>query len=264
MIQVSVSMHVRRQDDRAQRRRDRECREQAAGQRIGIGPRHRPEDVAFDAAQGEQRQERRDDDGGGKEDRPRHVGGGREDGMALHAHGGVVGDMALLGFRKRGGLRQPAEDRLHHDHGGVHDQPEIDGADRQQVGGFAAQHQNDDGEKQREGNGGADDQRASEIAEENPLQQHDQENADHHVVQHGRGRDVDQILAVVDALDVHAGRQDAGIVDRCHQLLRRAGWSASFARRGASARCPARCRRPDRGRRCRAAVSRRRSRWRYP
>ena len=69
-------VHMRRQDDRAQRRRDREGREQAAGQRIGIGPRHRPEDIALDAAQGEQRQERRDDDGGGKEDRARHVGGG--------------------------------------------------------------------------------------------------------------------------------------------------------------------------------------------
>ena len=93
--------------------------------------------------------------------------------------------MALLGLRKRGGLRQPAEDRLHHDHGGIDDQPEIDGADRQQVGGFAAQHQDDDGKEQRERNGRADDQRAAQIAEEYPLQQHDQEDADHHVVQHG-------------------------------------------------------------------------------
>ena len=52
-----------------------------------------------------------------------------------------------------------------------------------------------------------------------PLQQHDQQNADHHVVQHGAGRDVDQVLAVVDALDVHAGRQDAGVVDAFDQLL---------------------------------------------
>src|SRR5450631_2415254 len=139
--------------------------------------------------------------------------------MALHAHGGVERDMALLGFGKRRGLRQPAEDRFHHDHGGVHDQPEIDRADRQQIGGFAAQYQNDHGEKQRERNGGADDQGAAQIAQKNPLQQHDQQNAYHHVVQHGRGGDVDQILAVVDALDVHAGRQDAGIVDRGHQLF---------------------------------------------
>src|ERR1700681_3928799 len=127
--------------------------------------------------------------------------------------------MALLGFRKRGGLRQPAEDRFHHDHGGIHDQPEIDRADRQQIGGFAAQHQDDHGEKQRERNGGAGDQGAGEIAEENPLQQYDQENAYHHVVQHGRGGDVDQVLAVVDPLDPHARRQDTGVIDRGDELL---------------------------------------------
>ncbi len=90
--------------------------------------------------------------------------------MAFHAHGSVGRDKALLGFRKRGGLRQPAENRLHQDHGGVHDQPEIDGADREQVGGFPAQHQDDDREKQRERNGRTNDQRAAQIAEENPLQ----------------------------------------------------------------------------------------------
>src|SRR6266851_4562747 len=127
--------------------------------------------------------------------------------------------MALLGFRKRGGLRQPAEDRFHQDHGGVNDQPEIDRADREQIGGFPAQYQNDNGEKQRERDGGADDQRAAQVAQENPLNQHDQKNAEHHVVQHGRGGDVDQILAVVDALDPDARRQDAGVVDRVDELL---------------------------------------------
>src|SRR6185369_2152318 len=121
--------------------------------------------------------------------------------------------------RQRGGLRQPPEDRLHHDHGGVDDQAEIDRADRQQIGGFAAQHQDDDGEEQRERYRRADDQRAAQIAEEYPLQQHDQDDADHHVVQHGVGGDVDQILAVVDPLDLHAGRQDRGIVDVVDQLL---------------------------------------------
>src|SRR5258705_7396202 len=139
--------------------------------------------------------------------------------MALHAHRGLVGNMAFLGFGKRRGLRQPPEDRFHHDHGGDHDQSEIDRADRQEIGGFPAQHQDDDGEEQRERYRRPDDQRAAQIAEEYPLQQYDQENADHHVVQHGRGRDVDQVLAVVDALDVHARRQDAGTVDIGDELL---------------------------------------------
>ena len=38
-------------------------------------------------------------------------------------------------------------------------------------------------------------------------------------MQHGCGRDVDQILAVIDTLDMHTGRQDAGAVNRCHELL---------------------------------------------
>ena len=91
-------LHVRRQNDRTQRRRHRKGRKQAAGQRIGVGPRHRSEDVAFDAAQREQRQKRRDNDGCRKKDRARHVCGGGQNGMALHAHRRVVGDMALLGF----------------------------------------------------------------------------------------------------------------------------------------------------------------------
>ena len=109
------------------------------------------------------------------------------------------------------GLRQPAEDRLHHDDGGVDDQAEIDRADRQQIGGFAAQHQDDHGEEQRERDRRADDQRAAEVAEEYPLQQHDQEDPDHHVVQHGVGGDVDQVLAVVDPLD--AARRAAGSLE---------------------------------------------------
>ena len=38
-------------------------------------------------------------------------------------------------------------------------------------------------------------------------------------MQHGVGGDVDQVLAVVDALDPHARRQDAGIVDAGDELL---------------------------------------------
>ena len=48
-----------RQQQRTQRRRDREGGDQAAGDGIGIGLRHRAEDVAFDAGQREQRHEAR-------------------------------------------------------------------------------------------------------------------------------------------------------------------------------------------------------------
>ena len=65
----------------------------------------------------------------------------------------------------------------------------------------------------REGNGGRHDQRAAQVAQEQPLDEEDQHHAHHHVVQHGVGGDVDQDAAVVDALDAHAGRQQVGAVD---------------------------------------------------
>ena len=73
--------------------------------------------------------------------------------------------------------------------------------------------------KQREGNGGRDDQRAAQVAQEQPLDQEHQADAHHHVVQHGAGRHVDQDAAVVDALDAHAGRQQVGAVDAVDLLL---------------------------------------------
>ncbi len=210
-------LDMRGQDDRGQCGRDGERRKEPTGERIGIGAGHRPEDVALDPGQREQRQEGRNDDRRGEEDRTRDVGGRAEDSVALHAEQRLVGHM--LGFRDRRRLRQAAEDRLHHDDGGIDDQAEIDRADRQQVRRFPAQHQDDDGEEQRERNGGADDQRAAQIAEEDPLQQHDQQYADHHVVQHGVGGELDQVAAIVDALDAHAGRQNAGIVDGLNELV---------------------------------------------
>ncbi len=64
-----------------------------------------------------------------------------------------------------------------------------------------AQYQDDDGEEQRKRDRGAHDDGTTQIAEEHPLQQHDQQDADDHVVQHGVRRGVDQVLAIVDALD---------------------------------------------------------------
>ena len=62
-------LDVRGKNDRAQRRSNRKGREQPTRQGIGIGLGHRAEDVAFDTAQREQRQERRNDDRRREEDR---------------------------------------------------------------------------------------------------------------------------------------------------------------------------------------------------
>src|SRR5215475_10319264 len=99
-------------------------------------------------------------------------------------------------------MSKPAEDALDHDHGGIDNQAKIDRADRQKVGGFAAHHDYTDGEKQRERNGRADDDGAAQVAEEHPLQQEDQPDPEHHVVEDRPSRDVDELLAIVDALDL--------------------------------------------------------------
>ncbi len=206
-------LHVLGQYQRAQRRRDGERRDQAAGQRIRIGLRHRAEDVAFDAAQREQRDEARDDDAGGKEYRAVDVGRGVEDREPLAVQAGRRKRPDRFLGRFVAVPAQPAEDALDHDDGGIDDQAEVDRSHRKQIGGLAAYDQDADGHEQRERDGHADDHGAAKVAEKRPLQEEDQPDADDHVVKHGRRRDVDQVLAVVDALDPHAGGQEIARVD---------------------------------------------------
>ncbi len=116
-------------------------------------------------------------------------------------------------------MRKAAEDAFDHDHGGIDNQAKVDGADRQEICGFAAHHQDADGEKQRERNRRADDDGAAQIAKKHPLQQEDQPDPEHHVVEDRPGRDVDELLAIVDALDPHAGRKNVAVVDALDLLL---------------------------------------------
>ena len=125
-------LDMRRQQNRRQHRCYREGRDDGAEQRIGVGPRHRPEDLAFHALHREQRQKRCDGDDDRKEDRLVDLDRAGQDPASLSlslgsrsggSRGVVMGDLA--------------EDIFHHDHGAVDDDAEIDGADRQQVRGLA-------------------------------------------------------------------------------------------------------------------------------
>jgi hypothetical protein len=90
-----------------------------------------------------------------------------------------------------------AEDILDHDHRGIDDDAEVDRAERQQVGVLALQHQDDDGEEQRERNVDADDDGAAQIAEEDPLDEEDQHAAEDQIVQDRMRGDPDQRTAIV-------------------------------------------------------------------
>ena len=59
------------------------------------------------------------------------------------------------------------------------------------------QHQDDDAEEQRERDVDADDDRAAQIAEEDPLDQKNQQTAEDEIVQNRMGRDVDERGAIV-------------------------------------------------------------------
>ena len=67
------------------------------------------------------------------------------------------------------------ENILHQDHGRIYDDAEIHRAHGEQVGTFALNDQKNGGEEQRERDIQSHDGRATEIAEENPLDQEDQQ-----------------------------------------------------------------------------------------
>ncbi len=78
-----------------------------------------------------------------------------------------------------------------------------------------AQHQDDDAEEQRERDVNADDDRAAQIAEKDPLDHEDQQTAEDEVVQHGLGGDGHQDGAVVERHQLDAGRQRSVGIDLC-------------------------------------------------
>ena len=154
------------QNQRAQCRRHGERRDQAAGERISISLRHRPEDVPLDAAEREQRNEARNDDTGGEEDRAIYVRRRVEDREPLAVQAGRRQRPHSFGrCLPIAVAAEPTEYALDHDDGCIDDQPEVDGAHGEKIRPLAADHQDAHGKKQRERNRHADDDGAAQIAE---------------------------------------------------------------------------------------------------
>src|SRR6185369_13737879 len=200
-------VHLLGQQQRRHHRRHGERGDHRAEQGVGVGTRHRAENLTLDALHGEQRDEGGDGDDHREEDGFVDFDCCREDAVQPVAHAGVFIRMA------RRMMGEVAEDVLHHDHGAVDDNAEIDGADRQQVGGVAAHHRNQHGEEQRHGNSRGHNQRAAQVAEEYPLDHEDQRDAEQHVVHHRAHGDGDEIAAIVERVDLDARRQAAVGVD---------------------------------------------------
>ncbi len=167
-------------------------------QREAVGSRHRTEDLAFDALHGEQRNERRDRDRGGKEDRlvdlqragqdhPQPIGpaaappdrrswSDRRPSVPRRAARSSRCRSAGLAwkFRKMFSTRITAESTM---------MPKSTAPTDSRLASSPGQHQDDDGEEQRERNVDADDDGAAQIAEKDPLDEKDQQTAEDEIVQ---------------------------------------------------------------------------------
>src|SRR6516162_44667 len=116
--------HAVVEQKRTEGRHDRKRSEQRAGERIGVGLRHRAENVALDPAQREQRNEADYYDSGGKEDRSVDLGRRPEDRCEFspkaerrRSRGGPIEGRAF---------RKVSKDVLHHNDTSVDDETEID------------------------------------------------------------------------------------------------------------------------------------------
>mmetsp|Transcript_5519 Transcript_5519/g.13306 ORF Transcript_5519/g.13306 Transcript_5519/m.13306 type:complete len:1095 (-) Transcript_5519:4456-7740(-) len=220
--------HPARQQIGHQHRRHREGGQQGAGQRIAIGAGHGAKDLALDPRHQEQRGEGRNGDEGREQDGVVHLQRAHEDhAQALGPAQRRVGVPAMRSARHRTQGLHPlpwwrlevAVDVLDQDDRRVDDDAEVHRAQRQQIGGFPTQHQHDDAEAQCERDVDADDDRAAQVAQEDPLDEENQHASEHQVVDHGVCGDIDQRRAVVIGLQAHALRQAAVAVHRVDRRL---------------------------------------------
>ena len=112
-------------------------------------------------------------------------------------------------------MRQHPHDVLDHHHGAFHDHAEVERAQRQQIRRNVPQVEADGGEQQRERNGQRDDQRAADIAQEDEQDHRNQDDAFGQVVHHRAGGQMQEVAAVEERNDLHAGRKNV-IVQLLH------------------------------------------------
>ena len=131
---------------------------QSTYQRIAYGIGHRREQFLFDMLEGKQRQVGGDNDKGGEEDGTCHLRSASQDGV-LGQH--LVGmPFAFL------------QDGLHHHDGTVHQDTEVDGTQRKQIGRNIGDVHQDKGYQQGEGNGECHQQSAAPVAQEENQYEH--------------------------------------------------------------------------------------------
>ena len=165
-----------------QPRNQQQGHQQRTEQGESHGKSHRREQPVLDALEREQRQVGGDDHQDAEEDRPRHLERGVEQ----------------VTRRQRAfciGLAHP-QDVFHHDDGAVHDDAEVDGAQRQQVGRHLEVVHKDERAEQRNRDRDRHDQRGTRRAQEQQQHQRHQRHALEERLAHRVHGRCDEIAAV--------------------------------------------------------------------
>ena len=185
------------QKSRRKRRGEGQREDDGATDGKSIGVCHGCHDHAGHASQGEERYEgHRDNQGGGEHGRPDLAG---RTGDAFEGRSPAPGEVA--------------EDALHHDHGRVDHDAEVHCAERDEVGLGAGPHHAEECEEKGQWQIERDQQSRAQLAQEEPQHQRNQHHAGDEVLHHGVGGQFDQIGAVVESFDVHAGWQKPVLPD---------------------------------------------------
>ena len=166
--------------------------------------RHRGEDHSGHPRQGEERNECKGDDQRGEEQRAADLAGG-------------FGDALLQG-------PPPARpevpvDVLHHDHGGLDDDAEVHGAERDQVRRRSGEDHPAEGRHQRERDVHGGHCGRARLPEEYPEHEGDEQHADEQVLQDRIGGQFHQLVAVVVGLDLHADGEHVVLADELDALV---------------------------------------------
>ena len=135
-----------------------------------------------------------DDDGNGIKDGAIDVASGGEDDVV---------EFVFLAMAKA----ELAVDVFDHDDGAVNDDAEVDGADGEEIGGFAGRVQKDEGEEKSERNGERGDDGGAEADQEKDQDDQDEDHAAQEIPFDGVRGDANEVAAVVVGTNFHVGRE---------------------------------------------------------
>ena len=112
-----------------------------------------------------------------------------------------------------------AIDVLHHHHGRLDDDAEVDRAERDEIGWRAREYHPAEGRHQREGDVHGGDGGRARLPEEHPEDHGDEDHADEEILEHGAGGQLHQLRAVVVRLDFHPDGKHVVLANEIHAFV---------------------------------------------